>query len=188
MACASVAFANDAEDDVPEVFTGGVFDRKTVPASDLPPSPYPKNFELPNPAWKEPVLVDRDGNTNQLVIKLSDTSTVLRGLVSQNTPLPENASRYDLERAFVTAADNAAMRPTAESVALAENFQSPAAVRFLIGQFRPSDDARLFNSRIKTEGTDAYEDLHRYVVLLYPTVDVASAALKHRAWPKPSSN
>jgi Subtilase family len=134
-----------------------------------------------NPAWKNSVLLGKNGLVNQLVLKVADESALLRGLVSGVTTLSVNANRYALERAFVLAVDSSARKPTGQGEALLGALGRPNAARFLITELRQSDDSRSRLSQLVNDSkSDAgpLESLHRLIVLQYDTVDAATRALE----------
>jgi serine protease len=178
--------ASIADTDVEGVLVDRVYLSAEESAKLKPPEPGLLDAELhgkANAAWKSgAVTAAKTGLANSIVVKLKDDAVVMRGLVSQAGELAANANRYEFERAFVLATDRAARKPQSRSDALMATLGRPNAARLLISESRLADAGRKTAAEARSRRGDVAEDpleaLHRFVVLQYPSVASASAALK----------
>jgi serine protease len=167
----SATHAVDKLVDQKETFTGGVFARETLPKGALPDPVIVPPAKSKNAAWSQPVAIDTKGKTADVVVTLNSASNELRSRVASAANVDANVNRAQLEATFVDIVDNS--QNYASERALTQALGGALAARSLFDVSRIAAD-----ERVEGATKDPRELLERYIILRYPTTDVAAKAVE----------
>lgn len=142
--------------DVP--YQGGVFNRKPVAATSAAvPDTVPTSK-----VWAALLQVDKQGRTNQVVVRLDTRSAALKTALSRSASPSQLDTQPGFEAAFVKALE------AQTDAALISQFGGAQGARHLLIDARMAD-----RERIGADAADPREVMQQFIVLRYP--DVASA-------------